>query len=298
MIDVIVNENAGDASSAESRSSHLGSIFKKFGVEARFHSLQPDGTISDLAKTVIDGGADTVVAAGGDGTIGAVAGACHAAGVRMGVIPQGTFNYFARAHDIPEDAEAAVQLIAEGTMRETRLGTVNDRIFLNNVSIGVYPRILKNREDVYKKYGRSRPAAYWSVFTTLVNRPRVLKATISLDGQVWNSRTPLVFVAKSAFQLKEFNMAGQEDLGDGDFAVIVVPDEDRMSLLGSALRVWSGQARRGPDYKMMTGQNIDISLTRRRVLVACDGEKFVMRTPLRISHHERKLRLIAPEKPV
>lgn len=117
-----------------------------------------------------DGG--LVVAAGGDGTINAVATAAWKHQVRMGVIPVGTFNYFAREQSLSLDPEqAANDILAamdSGDARPVSVGFVNDRMFLVNASVGLYPRLLEERELASRRFGRSRwvaiVSAVWSFF--------------------------------------------------------------------------------------------------------------------------------------
>ena len=99
-----------------------------------------------------------VVAVGGDGTINTVAQAAHAVGCAMGVIPQGTFNYFARTHGIPGDAAEAARMLLQAQPVPVQVAAINDRVFLVNASLGLYPeltrRFVQRRErDSNPRYG-------------------------------------------------------------------------------------------------------------------------------------------------
>lgn len=295
MIHVIVNKHAGDETDGESRVAQLGQALDAAGLVADVVTPRNNESLSECAKRLLSDGAETLVAAGGDGTIAALAGPCHCAGARLGVIPMGTFNYFARAHGIPQVVDQAVENLARGPEQAVSLGTVNGRVFLNNVSIGLYPAILRVREDVYDRLGRSRPAAYWSVLKTLAKRPRSLRLRVRLDGVGHHLRTPLVFVAASAFQLEEFGLAGVEAPREDSFAILVAPRVLRRALLRTAWRLARGKAANGPDYDLFTADDITIKPQHSDVLVACDGEKMHMDTPLVIKRHATPLRLIAPK---
>jgi diacylglycerol kinase family enzyme len=295
MINVIVNKHAGDKPDGDSRVAQLRQALNEAGVDAKVETPKDDESLSDCADRILAYGADIIVAAGGDGTIAALAGPCHAAGARLGVIPLGTFNYFARAHGIPQKLDDAVQILAQQPEQSVALGTVNDRIFLNNVSIGLYPAILRAREDVYDRIGRSRAAAYWSVLKTLARRPKSLRLTVVMDGTEHQLRTPLAFIAASAYQLDEFALDGVDALSSGAFAILVAPKVRRRVLLRAAWRLAWGKAMKGPDYELFTAHRLSIQPEKSDVLVACDGEKISMRTPLVIRKHETPLRLIAPE---
>jgi diacylglycerol kinase family enzyme len=70
-------------------------------------------------------------------------------------------------------------------------------IFLNNAGVGMYPTILEQREDIYRRFGRSRIAAHWSVATTFLRFYRLLSIKVTVDGQDIRKRTPLAFIARS-----------------------------------------------------------------------------------------------------
>lgn len=295
MMHVIVNVHAGDSQDSEGRLDRLKQALRDQEIEAQVVTPGEGETLGDCAERVLKDGADPLVAAGGDGTIAALAGPCHRAGARLGIVPMGTFNYFARAHGISQDTDRAVALLAQQPEREVSLGTVNGRIFLNNVSIGVYPTILQEREDIYARYGRSRAAAYWSVLKALARRPRSLRLGLDLDGERQDLSTPLAFVAASAYQLDEFGLDGCDALRQGMFPMFVAPQVSRRAMLHTAWRLSVGKAAKGPDYRLLTAREITITPEAPEVLVACDGEKIRMDAPLRMRWSDRPLRLIALE---
>jgi diacylglycerol kinase family enzyme len=109
-----------------------------------------------------------VVAVGGDGTLNTVAQAAHAAGCAMGVVPQGTFNYFARTHGIPVDPTEAVRLLLRSAPVPVQVAGVNERLFLVNASLGLYPDLLEDREAYKARFGRSRWVAFVAACATLL----------------------------------------------------------------------------------------------------------------------------------
>ena len=109
-----------------------------------------------------------VVAVGGDGSLNTVAQAAHAAGCPMGVIPYGTFNYFARTHGIPTDPAAAVRLLLDAHPSPVQVAALNNRLFLVNASLGLYPELLQERETFKARFGRSRWVAFVAAGATLL----------------------------------------------------------------------------------------------------------------------------------
>lgn len=291
---VILNEQSGDHPDKQSRRQTLTELFEQNGLEAELIGLTPETPILETARKAAGNGCEIIVAAGGDGTIGAVAAAAHEAGVPMGVIPQGTFNYFARGLDIPEEPEGAVRILATGRLREISLGEVNGEVFLNNASLGIYPLILRTREGVYQRWGRSRVAAYWSVVLALAGFRKPLRMKVEVDGKTTEIRTPLAFVANSAYQLDQFNLDGGEAIRNGDFVLFTSKGTSRWDLVRASLRLAMGKAQKGEEFGLVTGRDITLHTGRPRALVARDGEKELMETPIRFRRRPVPLRVMVP----
>ena len=239
-------------------------------------------------------GFGTLVAAGGDGTIGAVATAALREGRTLGVLPMGTFNFFARGLGLPDDLDEAIGVIAAGRTRAVSVGEVNGKLFLNNASLGLYPAILAQREGIYRRWGRSRLAAHWSVLATFAQFHRPLSLRVTVDGREVSGRTPLAFVARSAFQLETYGLDGAEHVRAGRFALFLAPDTGRWGLLRLAIRLARHSMERGRDFDLFTGERIVIETERRHRLVARDGERERMRSPFRFRILRDALRVIAP----
>lgn len=252
------------------------------------------GDIENEARRALAEGFGTIVAAGGDGTICAVASALVGTECRMGVLPMGTFNYFARSLDLPEGLEACISVIETGHVRSVKVGEVNGRVFLNNASLGAYPAILKRREDVYRRWGRSRIAAYWSVLTTLVGFHRPMRVTVTLDGEDRAFRTPLVFAASNPYQLEQLGMEGVECARDGGLALFIGADRRGFDLLRSAFRVARGVSVRHEDFEMLCGAAFTVATKSKRRLVARDGEKGLVDGPFRFRARPGALNVLVP----
>jgi diacylglycerol kinase family enzyme len=252
------------------------------------------GDIAEEAERAVREGFGTLIAAGGDGTISAVAAVAHKHGRTIGVLPMGTFNYFARGLDLPEEIEDAVDLVASGITREIPVAEVNGKLFLNNASLGLYPAILQQREGTYRRWGRSRLAAHWSVLVTFMRFHRPLSLKVIVDGEPIRTRTPLAFVARSDYQLEVFGLDGVEDVRDGRFAVFLAPDSSRWGLLLFAIRLAWRSMEQGRDFDYFTGEKVDIETRSKARLVARDGERERMRSPFRFRVLEEPLKVIAP----
>lgn len=257
--------------------------------------------IAEAARNAARAGAGTVVACGGDGTIAGVSEglkdeAAQEGGARLGVLPAGTFNYFARGLGIPLDLEGAARAIAAGATRALTVGEVNGRLFLNNASLGVYPAILREREDVYRRYGRSRVAAYWSVLRTMQNFRRPLRLRIEHDQGEISVRTPLAFVGSSAYQLDRLGIDGAGAVRDGKLALLIAPDEDGGALIRRAMRLGARMAVKGEDYRLIVSSRLRIETGSGTRLLARDGERERMRGPFEIAARPGALRVAVPKE--
>lgn len=270
------------------------------GDQAERVAISRAETGGDLAEAIaraVEGGHPVLVAAGGDGTITAVAEAAARHGRRLGILPSGTFNFVARGLGIPEEFDAAVAALLDGTARPMTVAEVNGRLFLNNASLGLYPAILREREGIYRRWGRSRLAAHWSVVKAVFGAFRPLHLRITVDGRVIRTRTPLVFVARSAFQLERYGLEGDDAVRAGRFALLLAPDVAPLRLFLITLRLAVGGVRRGRDIELITCDEITVETPRRRLLVARDGERAPMTSPLTFRLIHDALDVIAPEGP-
>ena len=249
---------------------------------------------AEAERAAADGFA-TLVAAGGDGTICAVASAACAHHLRLGVLSMGTFNFFARGLGLPEEMEDGVDLIAAGPTRRISVAEVNGKIFLNNASLGLYPAILAQREGTSHRWGRSRMAAHWSVIVTFARFHRPLSLRVSVDGEPIRKRTPLAFVARSGYQLDLFGLDGVEDVRNGRFALFLAPHSSRWQLLLFAARLARHSMQEGRDYEFFSGRSIDIETDNPKRLIARDGERERMSSPFRFRMLDDALEVIAPD---
>lgn len=291
---IIANARSG-RKKAERLHELLGPLDALPGGAPELRLIRHGRDLPAAARQAVAEGFGTLIAAGGDGTVCAVASAVAGTGCTLGVIPLGTFNYFARRIGLPLQPEAAVAALPLCRPQPMPAAEVNGEVFLNNASLGLYPAVLRSREAIYRRWGRSRLAAYWSVLRTLADfrTPAVMKVTV--DGAARRLRTPMVFVAANAYQLDQFGLPGQECLERGEFAIFLAPDCTRLQLLGFALRVALRSAQPGRDYEMLCGRRLQIETAKPRRVVARDGERARMQSPFRFELRPGALNVLVPD---
>src|SRR5215207_1701290 len=143
---VVLNARAGNASGDARIDTRIGELFGAAGSRAEIVVLQAGQSPADAARAAKEH-ADIVVAAGGDGTVSGVAAVVAGSDAALGVLPLGTLNHFAKDLGIPLDLAKAAAVVAARHIRRVDVGRVNDRVFINNASIGVYPGIVEKREE-------------------------------------------------------------------------------------------------------------------------------------------------------
>lgn len=292
---VLLNLSAGRKRAAGEHDD-LMEMFRAKGAPADKRELTKGDDVGDVVREVLQEDYDIIVAAGGDGTIAGAAAAMKGAKPAFGVIPFGTFNYFARSLNIPEEPERAVDAIVNGAPKSLRLATLNDVVFLNNANFGVYPNMLAEREATYSRWGRSRIAAYWAVLTTLTRLPKPLALSIKTPDARLNVRTPVAFVFNNAFQLREMGLEGVACIEEGKFAVLVSRGRGRWGLIKNGFALVLGQATRGDDFSLICAEEVEITASRKALRVARDGERQRMKGPYRFRLHHDAIRVMAPRE--
>ena len=123
-----------------------------------------DEDVSELVRAAVRRGATVVAAGGGDGTVNAVASVLVGTETTLGVLPLGTLNHFAKDIGIPLEMEEALAVLRDGKVQHVDVGTVSDRIFINNSGLGLYPDMVFNRE---RRQNRARPnglPSFWRAY--------------------------------------------------------------------------------------------------------------------------------------
>src|SRR5262245_28881854 len=144
-MEVIINAGSGVDDKA-ANCQQITDLFDSHGIKANVHLATNGEELLNFARRAVAGNSQIIVAGGGDGTISAVASMLVGTDKTLGVLPLGTLNHFAKDLGIPLDLEAAIQTLAHGYSIPIDVGMVNDRVFINNSSLGLYPEIVRHRK--------------------------------------------------------------------------------------------------------------------------------------------------------
>jgi YegS/Rv2252/BmrU family lipid kinase len=291
-IEVIINASSGAAQKEEVR-DQLADLFSKSGVDARISLAKSGNQLVDRARRAANSDARIIVAGGGDGTINAVASTLIDTGKTLGVLPLGTLNHFAKDLRIPLDLQGAVHTIIASHVARVDVGEVNGHIFLNNSSLGLYPRIVQEREQKQRLGHGKWPAFVWAAFGVMRRYP-FLDVRLRVDGREISSRTPFVFVGNNEYEMESFNIGGRARLDAGQLSLYFSHRTRRLGLVALALRALLGRVEKAKNFVAMCATEFSIDTRRRRIRVATDGEVMMMQPPLRYRIRPGALNVIVP----
>jgi diacylglycerol kinase family enzyme len=213
--------------------------------------------------------------------------------IPLAVVPTGTLNHFAKDMGIPLELPEAVRVACEGAVRRVDVGEVNQRIFLNNSSIGVYPRIVELRNRHGGRGAAKWIAALWATLAVLRRRPFV-GVRIRTDDEVVVRRTPFVFVGNNEYKMVGLSAGSRDSLSDGLLAVYLMRGSHRSGVLGLAWRVlWRG-VDEVDELELLKVTDAEIETRRHRLQVSLDGEVVVLESPLAYRVRPAALGVLAP----
>jgi len=289
---VIVNASAG-LGYCGGWSAALAEKFLGHGVEADITLAKSGAEMIARAERAVADGAPVVVAGGGDGTINAVASVLVGTSTRLGVLPLGTLNHFAKDMKIPLELDEAVANAVRGAARQVDVGEVNGRIFLNNSSLGIYPDIVRDREQQQRHLGRSKWHAFGRAMFAALRRFPFLSVRLKINGDEHLRRTPFVFIGNNEY-LQGLTMGARERLDGGKLCLYVAQKPTRLGLLRYAAHALFGKLAEQRDFDVLSAPGLVIETRHRQLRVATDGEVTMMTPPLCYRSRAAALSVVAP----
>jgi YegS/Rv2252/BmrU family lipid kinase len=232
---------------------------------------------------------ETVVAVGGDGTIGLIAGALRDTPGRLAVIPAGRGNDFARVMKIPENAAEAAALILDGEEKVVDVGDVDGETFVCIASLGFDSDA--NRIANEAKLVKGNLVYLYAALKALVGWKHA-NFHVVIDGAAHDMRGWSVAVANSQAYGGGMYVAPQAKLDDGLLDIVMVSESNRRTFLKDLPKVFKGTHTDNPRVSMLTGHKVEISSDRPFDIYA-DGDP-IGRTPATVSVSPRSLKVLVP----
>jgi diacylglycerol kinase family enzyme len=255
---LLINPRSGKGSPT---GDELAAEARAVGVQT--HVLQEGEDPATVARAST---AEVLGMAGGDGSLAPVAEVALERGAAFVCIPFGTRNHFARDLGLDrDDPIAALGAFYGGTERRIDVGRADERLFLNNVSLGVYARLVHRREAHRRRREAFARIRAWAILLTHRH-----PLGITIDGDAVESR--LVLVANNAYAVELPSLGERERL-----------DEGKLHLYTP-----------GADPAERVGERFVVSAQSRRLEAAIDGEPEVLETPVEFRVEPGALLVLVP----
>lgn len=245
-------------------------------------SVGRDVSIDQTIRERMQEGRRLFVAAGGDGTINCVIQPLIHTDAVLGVLPIGTFNHFAKDLGLPLDWRSALQVVLTGTTRQIDAARVNERFFVNNLSIGLYPELVARREEKGRDYPRWK-ARLFAAYATLRKYPHVT-FTVESEHHRESIRTHVFIVSNNTYDLSRIGIeAPRGTLEEGRLTVYWLPHLPRLALMKFVAHYLAGRVKTAPGFRSFRTASLKLRSGRESLHLGIDGELFDMAPPLTIT---------------
>lgn len=291
-----MNASSGNDDKDSSRAA-LDRAFSQRGNAVRFHLIDDPNDIEETVQKARQACFDqpgALVAAGGDGTVNAAVAAIAGSDIPFAVVPLGTFNYFARDIGMPLEPAAAAAAILGGTIVPTHVARINDKPFLVNASIGLYVRLIQERERHEARLGRNRIVAVASGLVTALRGHYSMTLEMVVDGKPRTVRTPVVFLGKNYLQLKNLDFDIAAGIAAGQVGVITIEDANPLTMIALAWHALVGKPEQAAKLNAFCIEKLEIKTRRPLISAVVDGEVMVLKSPLKIEVQRNALQVVQP----
>lgn len=295
---IVLNEGSGKEEKGGVREA-IEAELQRAGRRYQFVPVPPGEILQacqQAAKLASEQGG-VLVGAGGDGTINCAAQAALTHDCPLGLIAQGTFNLFARELGLSLDAAEATRFLLHAAPEPVQVCLANEKVFLVNASVGLYPKLLADREEVKQRLGRRRWIAMLAALKSLLEWRLQLTLDSEMDGELAQLRTASVFLCNNRLQLQRVGIQDYvvEQVGQGRMACLLVPTMRwwaKLRMVASAAFGTLGDDGRIQAFPL---RSITVSSRNaRRLKVATDGEVQFMELPIRFTVSPKPLRVMLP----
>lgn len=291
---IVLNSSSGTAASAGVRPEQLIEKFAALG-----HSVSVDADASrpfaDRMQSARSTAAPILVAAGGDGTVTALAEVAIQAGKTLAILPLGTANLLARDLAIPLDLDAWFAGYDAMVPRRIDVGEVNGRVFLHKVVLGAIPGIAAAREQLRGRTDLGAKLAFLTHFVNRLSRLRRFAVEVTPGkGEPHIERVQSIAVANNDYEEGPGKVFSRARLDEGTLSLYLL----RQFTLGDALRLGLGMLlgswRNDQVLEIENVRSVVIRTRRKRVRVMLDGEIEMVDGPLAFRSLPLALTVLAP----
>ena len=291
---VLLNRGGGAVAADPKIPDKVRKALRAAGVDAKVELIE-GGKCEVRCRALAERRDEVVIVGGGDGTISAAAAALAGTDTILGIIPVGTLNHFARDLGIPTDIEEAAALIAKRPERRVDIAQMNDRVFINNSAIGLYPLMVVDRDAQRRRLGRSKRLAMMVASIRTLARFNHQRLTLTVnEEEKGRIDTPLLFVGNNDYRVDIGAPGQRESIEDGTLSVFVMRKKTRRGLIAASIRALFNRARHDDMVRIEDVQRLRVESRRSMLAVSLDGEVVRVEPPLDYKIRKKALRVIAP----
>jgi diacylglycerol kinase family enzyme len=292
-VPVLLNRGGGAVAADAAIRDKVADAIKAAGIDGEVE-LIAGGDCEVRCRAIAERGDPLLIVGGGDGTVSAAASALIGTGTRLGILPLGTLNHFARDLGIPLDLDEAAKLVAAGGERDVDVAEMNEHIFINNSAVGIYPLMVVDRDLQRKRLGRSKRLAMLVASARTLARFGHQRLTLTVDDQSARVDTPLLFVGNNDYRLDLGAPGRRESLDDGKLCVLLMRKKTRRGFFAATIRALLDRTRRDDMVRLEDVERLRVDSRRSHLAVSLDGEVVRAVPPLDYRIRKKALRVIAP----
>ena len=234
-----------------------------------------------------------VVVAGGDGTASLAGKLAAAADKPFGIVPLGTMNLFARTIGMPLDPTAAIAALGDPEIRHVDCGTVNGEVFVNHVSLGFHPQLVRMR-DAFPR--GSRLQRMWNglrVYGRLMAHHRKLRLSVTGDFTPFGAEVGLAVISVNPIQEGTAKIPHPDGQRDGSFGVYLSTHKSAWDLNKVVWRLLNGTLRESEHIIYRRTRTVTIEADA-ALHMSVDGEVGVAPTPVECAVQPGRLQVLVP----
>jgi len=284
---VIVNENS---SGARSRIAELRRLLAERDIRvAAFDIVTDHDALKRCAQRIVKAGAESVLLAGGDGSMTTIVDVLARTKTALGVLPLGTGNSFAKTLTIPENLREAVDVIAHGRVAEVDLGTVDDTHFANFSVIGLSAEVANAAPHALKPLLGPLTYVVGGIAPFLRHRP--FRARLRLDGRRMEFPTHQIVIASGRY-FGTKPITADASIGDGKLDLFTTSGLSHVDVATMYVAMGLGLQERLHDAISVRASEIVIK-AKPKQCVSIDGSHYGS-TPVRYGVARGALRVFVP----
>ena len=292
-VTVLLSRGAGAVRSDSKIAGKVAEAFRAANMDADIEFIS-GATCAARCRSVSERGEQLIVVGGGDGTISAAASTLAGTGATLGILPLGTLNHFARDLGIPTELKQAAELIGRRSERLVDVAQMNDRMFINNSAIGLYPLMVVDRDLQRRTLGRSKGLAMIVASIRTLARFGHQRLMLTVNDEKAHVDTPLLFVGNNAYRLDIGKPGRREAIDQGQLSVYVMRKKNRRGFVAASIRALFNRARHNDMVQLEQVERLKVECHRSVLAVSLDGEVVRAKPPLEYKIRKKALRVIAP----